>query len=197
VFSGAWQQHDPWNGDHRTEVGEIPSAAVARVFRTFQGWTALTEQGPNHGTLMLIPIANAIVYLLLRALREDVPEGELCGAEPGRALWVGERWHAPLMPALTSIPTVYPGDTVWWHPDVVHAVEDVHRGSGYSNVMYIGAAPDCAKNRAFLELQKPAFLSGRSCPDFAPEDYEVDFEGRATLAELSPLGRRQMGFDPW
>ena len=43
------------------------------------------------------------------------------------------------------IPKVQPGDTVWWHPDVIHAVEDHHQGSDYSNVMYIGAAPDCEK----------------------------------------------------
>jgi hypothetical protein len=28
------------------------------------------------------------------------------------------------------------------------------------------------------------------------EDYEVDFTGRATEADLTPLGRRQMGFAP-
>lgn len=197
VFAGDWRAHDPWDGDHRTEVGEIPSPAVARVFRTFQGWTGLTTQGRDNGTLKVIPMTNAVVYLLLRALRDDVPEQELCGAEPGRALWVGEKWHAALMPALVSIPTVHPGDTVWWHPDVVHSVEDVHRGTSFSNVMYIGAAPDCAKNRAFLDLQKAAFLEGHSCPDFAAEDYEVDFTGRAGLADLTSLGRRQMGFEAW
>ncbi|NBX05826.1 MAG: DUF1479 domain-containing protein, partial [Betaproteobacteria bacterium] len=33
-----------------------------------------------------------------------------------------------------------------------------------------------------------------SSPDFAPENYEVDFVGRATPADLTPLGLRQMGF---
>jgi hypothetical protein len=60
--------------------------------------------------------------------------------------------------------------------------------------MYIGAAPDCAKNRAFLALQRPAFEAGRSNPDFAPEDYEVDFEGRFAPQDLTSLGRRQMGY---
>ncbi len=197
VFSGDWARHDPWDAAHRTETQEIPSAAVCRVFRTFQGWTALTEQGPGCGTLQVVPIANAIVYMLLRPLLDDVPEDELCGAEAGRALWMTEQWHAPLLKALIPIPTVQPGDTVWWHPDVVHAVENEHRGRGYSSVIYIGAAPDCAKNRAFLPLQKDAFLAGRSSPDFAAEDYEVEFAGRATEADLSPLGRRQMGFDAW
>ena len=32
---------------------------------------------------------------------------------------------------------------------------------------------------------------------FAPEDYEVDFKGRALRSDLSPLGLRQMGLEPW
>ena len=98
-----------------------------------------------------------------------------------------------LLNALVPIPKVQTGDTVWWHPDVIHAVEDHHQGNDYSNVMYIGAAPDCEKNRAFLPKQADAFLQGRSCPDFAPEDYEVDFVGRAQLSNLTELGRLQMG----
>jgi len=101
------------------------------------------------------------------------------------------------MPALSSIPLVEPGDTVWWHPDIIHAVENEHAGKGYSNVIYIAAAPWCEKNAAYLERQKQAFLAGRSAPDFAPEDFEVHYKNRATLEDLSDLGRRQMGFDRW
>jgi len=194
VFGGEWRRHDAWDAAHRTETQEIAAAAVSRIFRTFQGWTALTPQGPGGGTLQLLPMLDAVQYMLLRPLQDDVPDDELCGAEAGRALWMQERWHAPLFPALVPIPHVEPGDTVWWHPDVVHAVENENRSAGYASVMYIGAAPDCAKNRAFLTLQKAAFLAGRSAPDFAPEDYEVDFLGRAGEADLSPLGRQQMGF---
>lgn len=197
VFAGNLDAFDPFDGAYRTAVDEIPSPAVCSVFRTYQGWTALTPQGPNDGTLKLVPISRSIAYLLLRALMDDVPEDSLCGAEPGRALSVSPEWHGLLMPALVSIPLVEPGDTVWWHPDLVHAVEDHHRGKGYSNVMYIGAAPYCAKNAAFLERQKPAFLRGESCPDFAAENYEAAYEGRATLENLTDLGRRQMGFIPW
>lgn len=197
VFAGDLDAFDPFDGAHRTGVNEIPSPAVCSVFRTFQGWTALTDQGPGDGTLKLLPISRAIAYLLLRPLLEDVPEDSLCGAAPGRALSITPEWHGLLMPALVSIPMVEAGDTVWWHPDLIHAVEDRHRGKGYSSVMYIGAAPYCAKNAAFLERQKAAFLKGESCPDFAPENYEVAYEGRATLEDLTDLGRRQMGFTPW
>lgn len=197
VFSGNWRDYDPFDAAWRTRTAEIPSPAVCSMFRTYQGWTALTAQGPGDGTLQLLPIANAIAYMLLRPLLSDVPEESLCGAEPGRALSAHAEWHSLLLPALTPIPRVEPGDTVWWHSDVVHAVEDRHDGKGYSNVIYIGAAPWCEKNAAYLEKQRPHFLEGKSAPDFAPENYEIGFEGRALEADLTPLGRKQMGFDAW
>ena len=101
--------------------------------------------GQVDGTLRVIPIAEGISYVLLRALQDDVPENDLRGAAPGRALG-------------------------------------------------IGSAPDCAKNRAYLPKQKEAFLAGKSPPDFAPMNFEIDFKGRATEKDLTPLGRKQMGF---
>ncbi|MGB8538144.1 MAG: DUF1479 domain-containing protein [Acidobacteriaceae bacterium] len=196
VFSGNWRDYNAFDAAYRPEAREVASPAVCSMFRTFQGWTALTRQGKGDGTLQLIPIANAMVYVLLRALQDDVPEDELCGAAPGRALSVNPQYHGLLIEALSSIPLMEPGDTVFWHSDVVHAVENEHRGSGYSNVMYISSTPGCAKNTAYLAKQAPAFLSGRTPPDFAPDDFEVDFKGRGTGADLTPLGRSQLGLPP-
>ena len=193
VFSGNWRQYDPFDAAWRPDVEEVPSPAVCSMFRTFQGWTALTRQGKGDGTLQLIPIANAMAYILLRALQDDVPETELCGAQPGRALSVEAEWHAPLLEGVVSIPLMQPGDTVFWHSDVVHAVENEHRGQGYSNVMYIGSTVGCGKNTAYLAGQARAFLAGKTPPDFAPDDFEADFCGRGTEADLTALGRRQMG----
>jgi hypothetical protein len=194
IFAGDWRGYDPFDAMHRLKTREIPSPAVCSMFRTYQGWTALTRQGPTDGTLRLIPIASGIAYVLLRALQDDVDEADLCSAAPGRALGVRPEWHADLMSALVSIPEVMPGDTVFWHTDICHAVGDKHEGSEYASVIYIGSAPDCPKNRAYLPKQKDAFLQGRSAPDFARMDLEVDFKGRATAADLTDLGRAQMGF---
>jgi len=103
-------------------------------------------------------------------------------------------WHQDLISGLVSIPEVQPGDTVFWHTDICHAVADRHAGNDYASVIYIGSAPDCAKNRAYLPKQRDAFLTGRSAPDFAPMDLEVGFTGRATEADLTALGRMQMGW---
>ncbi|PXF31174.1 hypothetical protein WH50_11065 [Pokkaliibacter plantistimulans] len=194
VFGGDLAAYQPFDSLYRTEAVEIPSPAVCRMFRTYQGWTAMSQQGPGDGTLNLVPIADAMAWMLLRALQDDVPDDELCGAKAGRALSVTEKYHQLLLQAFVPIPTVYPGDTVWWHPDVIHGVEDHNKGQGYSNVIYIGAAPDCQKNRDFLALQRPAFEAGESSPDFAPENYEVAFTGRALPDDLTELGRRQMGY---
>lgn len=193
VFAGDWESYDPWKAAYRTQTVEYKSPAVCSAFRTFQGWTALTSQGPNDGTLRVAPVAKGIAYMLLRALQDDVPEDELCGAEPGRALSVKPEWHPELLKCQISIPLMQPGDTLWWHPDTLHAVEAEHQGKGYSNVIYIAGTPRCEKNRIYTEKQAQAFLAGKSAPDFAAEDYEVDFKGRATLADLTELGRAQMG----
>jgi len=100
VFSGNWRNYDPFDAAWRTDVEEIPSPAVCSMFRTFQGWTALTPQGPGDGTLQLVPMANAMVYVLLRALQDDVADDDLCGAMPGRALSIKSEYHAPLFHAL-------------------------------------------------------------------------------------------------
>jgi len=192
VFAGDWSAYDPWKAAYRTQTREFPSPAVCSMFRSFQGWTALTAQGPNDGTLQLVPIAKGMAFMLLRALQPDVAEDELCGALPGRALVAHPDWHADLLKGLVSIPKVEPGDTVWWHPDLIHAVEDQHNGKEEANVIYVGASPRCPKNEAYARKQAASFLAGESAPDFAPENYEVDFRGRATLDDLTDLGRAQM-----
>jgi hypothetical protein len=193
VFAGDWRNYSAFDAAFRPQVQEVDSPAVCSMFRTFQGWTALTRQGPGDGTLQLIPIAEAMVYVLLRALQDDVPDDSLCGAEPGRALSVNEQYHQPLLQALSSIPQMEPGDTIFWHCDLIHAVENEHRGSGYSNVMYIPSAPGCPKNSAYLEKQALSFLTGKTPPDFPADNFEVNFVGRGTVADLDERGRAQLG----
>ncbi len=193
IFEGDWRRYDPWKAAFRTQTREYASPAVCSMFRTFQGWTGLTTQGPGDGTLSVVPIAHGIAYFLLRALQDDVAEDNLCAAAPGRALSADPQWHGDILEGLVSIPTVEPGDTVWWHPDIIHSVADEHNGQEFANVIYIGASPRCAKNEAYIRKQAEKFLAGESAPDFAAEDYEVDFKGRATMEDLTELGRAQMG----
>ena len=88
-----------------------------------------------------------------------------------------------------------PGDTVWWHPDLVHAVEDINSGDSYSNVVYVGSTPYCKKNLEYAKKQAQKFLEGKSPPDFAPEDYEINYKNRATIEDLTPLGKTQLALE--
>ena len=197
IFSDNFLKYNPFDAKYRDKTSEFESPAVAHVFRTFQGWTALTEQGPNDGTLQLIPIAKAMAYILTRALLDDVPKDELCGSKLGKALSVNKEYHSLLLKGLISIPNMKPGDTVWWHPDVVHAVEDKHLGKNYSNVVYIGSTPYCKKNLDYARKQATKFLKGESPPDFAAEDFETNYKGRIKTKNLTSLTKKQLAIEEW
>jgi hypothetical protein len=49
VFDGNVEKYDPWNAAHRTEVEEytVDNTTKCSVFRTFQGWTALSDMIPG------------------------------------------------------------------------------------------------------------------------------------------------------
>ncbi|WP_426445209.1 DUF1479 domain-containing protein [Siccibacter colletis] len=197
VFSGDIDRYDPWDAAHRTDVDEysVDNTTKCSVFRTFQGWTALSDMLPGQGLLHVIPIPEAMAMILLRPLLDDVPEEELCGVAPGRVLPVSEKWHPLLMEALTSIPALEAGDSVWWHCDVVHAVAPVEDQQGWGNVMYIPAAPLCAKNLAYAKQVEQALDAGQSPGDFPREDYEVNWQDRFTTADLNHNGRRSLGME--
>ena len=195
IFSDNFLKFNPFDAKYRDKTTEFESPAVAHVFRTFQGWTALTEQGPNDGTLQLIPISKAMAYILTRALLDDVPKDELCGSKLGKALSVNKEYHSLLLEGLISIPNMKPGDTVWWHPDVVHAVEEKHLGKNYSNVVYVGSTPYCKKNLDYVRKQAKKFLKGESPPDFAAEDFETNYKGRIKIENLTPLAKKQLAIE--
>jgi hypothetical protein len=197
VFAGDWSGYDPWDGAFRTEVHEFPSTVMCSTFRTFQGWTALSDMQPDQGVLHTVPIPAAMGYVLLRALQDDIADDDLCGAVNGQSLPISDRYHSVLLGALTPIPAVQPGDTVWWHGDLIHSVGEVTGQQGWGNVMYIPAAPYCAKNAAYARACGQAFRTGASPGDFAAEDYETTWTGRATVADLYDTGRRQLGLQPW
>ena len=194
LFSGDFAAYDPWDAAHRTEVDEydVPDTTKCSVFRTFQGWTALSDMIPGQGLLHVVPVPEAMAYVLLRPLLSDVPEDELCGVEPGRVLPINEKWHPHLIAGLSSIPALEAGDSVWWHCDVIHAVAPVENQRGWGNVMYIPAAPMCDKNRAYARQVAEALEQGRSPADFPPEDYEANWQQRFTLADLNQNGRRAL-----
>ena len=77
----------------------------------------------------------------------------------------------------------------------VHSVEKKHEGREHSSVFYIPAGPDCKMNRSYLRRMRHAFVTGRTPPDFPPNNFEADYSGRADMADVSAVGREMMGWE--
>ncbi|UQY46071.1 DUF1479 domain-containing protein [Mixta hanseatica] len=197
IFTNRFAEYDPWDAAYRPEVNEydVDNTTKCSAFRTFQGWTALSDMIVGQGLLHVVPVPEAMAYVLLRPLLDDVPEEELCGVAPGRVLPVSEKWHPHLIAGLCSIPALQAGDSVWWHCDVIHSVAPVEDQQGWGNVMYIPAAPACAKNLAYAHSVRKALEQGVSPADFPREDYEQAWENRFQLSDLNVKGRRSLGME--
>ncbi|GAA3633657.1 DUF1479 domain-containing protein [Microlunatus ginsengisoli] len=193
LFAGDFAAYDPWDAAYRTEAAQYPGSTMCSAFRTFQGWTALSEMDNDQGVLHTVPIPKAMAYLMLRPLLSDVPDDEMCGVQPNRTFPANDKYHAILMRAVSSIPSVQPGDSVWWHCDMIHSVAPVTDQKGWGNVIYIPAAPKCTKNDAYAALVREAFLSGNSPYDFPEEHYEADWANRFQPSDLNEIGRRGLG----
>jgi Protein of unknown function (DUF1479) len=185
LLTGGLAGYDAFDATHRTGP-DVQSPVSCTVFRTFQGWTALSDMHPDDGVLHVVPIPAAAGYRLA---------GEL-GLAAGEPRPAPSRDHGDdlLFRALVPIPAVAPGDTVWWHADLYHSVADAANDTRWGNVMYIGAAPSCPRNDAYATTMLARFEAGASPLDFPADDFEADFAGRATIAELK-IGRLQFGLD--
>ena len=193
LFDGTPEQYDPWDAAHRTAGPQYPGSTMCSVFRTFQGWTALSDMDHDQGVLHTVPIPEAMAYLMLRPLLPDVPEGDMCGVTVNQVFPAGEKWHSLLLEALSGIPDVKAGDSVWWHSDMIHSVAPVQSQKGWGNVMYIPAAPWCPRNESYAAEVRRAFATGESPSDFPAEHYERDWPNRFAPEQLNRTGRRGMG----
>jgi len=193
LFDGSVEQYDPWDAAYRTIGTQYPGSTMCSAFRTFQGWTALSDMRHDQGVLQTVPIPEAMAYLMLRPLLEDVPEDEMCGVTTGQVFPAGWKWQPLLMEALSGLPDIQAGDSVWWHCDMIHGVDSVQDQQGWGNVMYIPAAPWCPRNAEYAVSVRAAFAAGDSPTDFPAEHYERDWADRFTEAELNDTGRRGLG----
>jgi hypothetical protein len=193
LFHGNFAAYDPWDAAYRTEAAQYPGSTMCSAFRTFQGWTALSEMDNDQGVLHTVPIPKAMAYLMLRPLLDDVADDDMCGVKPNRTFPANAKYHAILLDAVSPIPDVKPGDSVWWHCDMIHSVAPVTNQQGWGNVMYIPAAPWCAKNETYAHSVREAFLAGNSPSDFPAENYEAKWPNRFHEADLNQTGRRGLG----
>ena len=69
LFDGSVEQYDPWDAALRTAGPKFTGTTMCSAFRTFQGWTALSDMAHDQGVLQTVPIPGAMAYLMLRPLR--------------------------------------------------------------------------------------------------------------------------------
>jgi len=193
LFDGTVERYDPWDAAYRTAGVQYPGTTTCSAFRTFQGWTALSDMDHDQGVLHTVPIPEAMGYLMLRPLLDDVPDDDMCGVTVNRAFPASETWHPLPLRALSGIPDVKAGDSVWWHCDMIHSVAPVTDQRGWGNVMYIPAAPWCPRNERYSARVREAFRTGSSPDDFPGENYERGWAGRFGEDELNATGRRGLG----
>lgn len=206
IFAGRPEEYDPYDMAHRknANMSMFPGGAQCSVFRGFQGWTALTPAGPGEGTLMLVPDVKVVTaYMMLRPFFK-MPEGEDAWRDPEKWEFDDSSWfpgtyrwdsqllspashpHLCLEETLVSIPRVEPGDTVWWHADMCHAVETTHNGSLPASVCYIPACPSTPMNQAYIRQHWKGLVAG-----VPPEDYKY-LDGAGSELILSTLNERKL-----
>ncbi|KAJ7919248.1 hypothetical protein B0H13DRAFT_2230932 [Mycena leptocephala] len=221
ILSGEWSKHDPYalepRLDAQTSLYGRPGQST--VFRAFQGWLAISKTGPGQGTLKVFPdilLSNA--YIIMRPFfrplvsldSKDILDAKNWAFDmstpdfPGIFTRDNGFWglrpttelhpHLLLDATMTSVPAVNPGDTVFWHCDIVHSVEQEHTGSEDSAVMYIPAVPLTPENARYVERQKDHFLKGVPPPDYAAATTGVGLVGLGSDKDIEePLGRKAMG----
>ena len=139
VFSGRPEQLDIYDLDARKDARQdlFPGIAHSSVLRTFQGWTAFTPTCAGQGTIMIYPNASwTIAYVILRPFFTaptdpvhimDASKWTIDRTSawfPGTVKADSQRLsrsshpHLRLEECMVAMPSIEPGDTVWWHTDV-------------------------------------------------------------------------------
>ncbi|KAG2133546.1 uncharacterized protein EDB93DRAFT_1308405 [Suillus bovinus] len=221
ILSGNWRQHDPYELEGRLNVhaSMCGKPGQATMFRTFQGWLAMTQTAPTQSTLKVfpdVPLSNA--YIILRPFFRptvpldskdildpknwvfDISTPDFPGIQPRDGGWVGLQPTPELHPHLrlddtmTSVPKFNPGDMIFWHCDAVHSIEQECTSSYDSALMYIPAVPQTPQNTDYLKRQAESFLAGTNPPDFASDGTGLPYVGLGVDADIvQPISRIAMG----
>lgn len=240
VFHGQWEDYDPWECTSRVSstTDLYNGYAACTIFRMFQGVLALSTIEP--GMIRLLPSPKlATAYYLLRPFfspktpmpqtrsgpawenylapdnwkLERDPDTIIHGAVPGHAQRITENWHPHLYlrSSMITLPTLQPGDYIFWHPDLPYHISSNNPGlktpssiDDISMLVYIPAAPLTQTNALYLARQRKAFQRGQPGPDFDSSVRSLtaeDQEYRITEKDIAEVGGvaglQAMGLAPW
>lgn len=242
VFRGEWESYDPWECASRVSstIDLYNGYGSCTIFRMFQAVVALSTIEP--GMIRLLPSPKlATAYFLLRpffSAKTPMPEVRtgpdwdayldpsnwkldrspdtiIHGAVPGHAQRITERWHPHLhlRSSMITLPTLQPGDYIFWHPDLAYHISShanhglrtpVHGPDDVRMLVYVPAAPLTQTNALYLARQRKAFQRGHPGPDFDSNGRGFNIEDPATkpgekdIEEVGgAAGLQAMGLAPW
>ncbi|KAG7913632.1 uncharacterized protein OGAPODRAFT_16706 [Ogataea polymorpha] len=218
IFEGRWEDWDPNLIDRRPSAnqdlyqGMSSNGSTCSVFRSFQGWLALSDAKPGEGTIWFLPDLKCVLaYILLRPFFDergnlDLSSAQFPGATPGSGQFMAnDRAMFPHLQhdkSVVGIPYVKPGDFVLWHADLLHEVDEEHKGDKESSVVYIAHTPLCPYNIETLKDSRECFESGAKPRDFRYEyddgPDESSYEDRGREEHLLSLeGKQALGLVPF
>lgn len=223
IFEGRWEDWDPYVIEKRIKANQdlydsmSANGSTCSVFRSFQGWLALSEANCGEGTIRLLPnVKHVMSYILLRPFfwddssnDIDVESAKFPGATPGSGQFMAYDEnifpHLNHKKSVVGIPYVKPGDFVLWHSDLPHEVDKYHTGEKDSSVMFISHNPLCEYNILTLKDARDTFLAGKKPLDFvyelkeSPDESAYDDRGKVehvlTDEGLEALGLKKFDTD--
>lgn len=189
VFKGVPEELDMYDLALRknAEVGKYLPMTHDKIFRGFQGWTALTSIGNDRSGLFVRPYPQeTIAYVLLRPFfrptkspsddgyldpqswKFDIDHTSFPGTVGGNSQMVSaaRHPHLNLQRTFVSIPDLAAGDVVFWHCDLIHAIGIEHNGDQESAVAYIPACHSTNSNINYVRNQAEFFKRGLAPQDF-------------------------------
>lgn len=236
IFQGDWEAYDPWECASRVSstIDLYNGYGACTIFRMFQGVVALSTIEPGMIRLMPSPQLATAYYLLRPFFSPKTPTPEdrsgpewdayldpsnwkldrdpdtiIHGAVPGHAQRITEHWHPHLhlRGSMITLPTLQPGDYIFWHPDLPYHISSTKQHPSptkISMLVYIPAAPLTQTNALYLARQRKAFQRGQPGPDFDSSGRGSNVEdsegrpGEKDIAEVGgPAGLQAMGLAPW
>lgn len=201
ILSGDWKDYDPYDATHRIEAKQDlhDSSGTCSVFRTFQGWLAVSDIAPKEGTIYFAPAVKEVTaYYMLKPFFDENDnlklDSDMPGSYPGKSIEFNDKTHPELQldKLMVPVPPVQPGDAVYWHCDLIHSVDPEHQGKADSSVFYIPSTPLCDSNVRYAQIQRESFINGLVAPDFPgfPNDIgEQEHIDRAIPEDVEGMNR--------
>ncbi len=207
IFDGKYTEWDAFDATYRVPYlvnnrnhssAKGPFNIDPAPFVPWHGFISLSHW-PEQGTLRIVPMMRVgTAFVLLRPFYEDIDQIEdmMLGARDDSPLQITKEFHEQLLGAFVPLPPLYPGDAVFWHPDLIVAEGDAVGEEGNVTVdrsyagMFFSSMPLCAGNAMCVEKQREDFLNHR-------DGVEAEFSGRATLDDLTHMGRCVFGLSGW